>query len=98
MYKGKLTRDEAIAAVGLDTIETLDYSINAEPTSRCDDMIKNDGVIEYEGSVIREINGEDAKISVFFYPEMAPEDCDDSSYWDNIDWGACKRGYEIETV
>lgn len=88
MKHGKLTRDQAIAAVGIDTVNKLD-AINCEPTSRC--QCDGDDSVEYSAS----LRVGDMSITAYYYttPEqeqiMADHDGDGSA----IDWTI--EGYEI---
>jgi hypothetical protein len=91
MKKGGLTREQAIAAVGLEEVEKVEQE-NCEPTGR----LQTDGSVEWKSSIR---TPSDDLLILYYY--TTPEDSgvvgEDNS-WDIIDWDDKIGGYEIESV
>lgn len=66
----KLTRDQAIAMVGIGTIRGLE-ALNCEPTSRAYDHV--DGEIEWSASLTTEAipDGEPCTVTAYYYTNAA---------------------------
>lgn len=89
MKHGKMTREQAIAAVGEEAINKLDY-VNCEPTSRCN--TDGDDTIEYSAS----IKVGDQIVTAYYYttPEQEQIIADHDGDGSAIDWEI--NGYEID--
>ena len=91
--KGNLSRDEAIAQVGLNAIELVE-SENCEPTNR--HQTDGDDSVEFM-STVTAMNkyGDLVELRAYYY--LTPKDLDSATdNYDHIDWVI--HGYEIEVA
>lgn len=97
MQKGNLSREQAIAIVGEQTVANLDHE-NCEPTNRCgyNGACQGDSLTEWSASVsCKDADGNNCTLIAYYYTTndqdqtMADADGDGSA----INWEI--EGYEI---
>jgi hypothetical protein len=83
----KLTRNQAIAMVGINKIQELE-ALNCEPTSRAYDHA--DGEIEWSASLTTEFipDGEPCTVTAYYYTDAADAAQVEAlgGDWGGIDW------------
>jgi len=90
IYKGNLSRSQAIAKAGLKNVELVE-SMNCEPTSRCMPFGYED-ILEFSAScVYQDIENERTVLTAYYYQDN--EDCDVEDL-SNLNWEIA--GYEID--
>lgn len=94
MLKGKLNRDQAIAAAGIETVNAVEKA-NCDFTNRVDADLDLQGVVEFSASVkFVDASGIQRNLTVYYYPKKSEiDDCDGDL--GSVDWD-CISGYEID--
>jgi hypothetical protein len=89
MKHGKMTRDQAIEAAGIETVNKLDYE-NCDFTNRV--QTDGDTSVEFSASVkFVDSDGLDRALVAYYYQE--PESLDGVEDLGSLDWAI--EGYEI---
>ena len=91
IYKGSLSRSQAVAKAGLKNVEAVE-AMNCEPTSRCMPFGYED-VLEFSASyVYNDIENGRTVLTAYYYQDR--EDCDKVDDLSDLNWEI--EGYEID--
>ena len=93
--KGDLTREQAIALVGIEAVERAENE-NCEPTGRVgyNGSCQGDDLIEWSASAgCEDKEGYECSVIAYYYTDEEDEDAAEANGWDSIDWEIA--GYEV---
>lgn len=87
--KGKMTREEAVAMVGLDAVERVEKE-NCDFTSRC--QCDGDTAVEFSATVdATDTDGDRVSLVAYYYQQQ--EDVESCENLDELNWEI--EGYEV---